>query len=295
MKVILLLNKNSGRFKKERNCFTEKKIKDVFNWFNIETELIELNNIDISEILKPKLNSSIDAVVAVGGDGTVSTAAAILSSHEIPLAILPAGSLNHFAKDLNIPFEIEKVAEYLSAGKTSKVDAGEVNGKIFINNSSIGFYPKVVRKRMENQKPGSSKWTAMAEAVLNAFKNYPLLEVNLVSGNKKVHCETPFIFIGNNEYYMDILNLGKREKLNEGFLSIYYPNSNDKYSMFRFAFLALINKLNKPEDFTTMLTKELRLDIPRPSIEIALDGELHKFTPPLEYKILPGCLNVIVP
>ncbi len=212
MKVLIVLNKNSGRLADSANDITEKKIKSAFNRFAIETEIIGLNSSSISEILKAKLNKSIDAVAAGGGDGTVSSVADALALSEIPLAILPAGTLNHFAKDLKIPFELEKAAEIISKRKTIKVDAGEVNGKIFINNSSIGFYPKIVKKRIENQESGASKWSAMGDAILYVFKKYPLLEVNLKYEKEKINCKTPFVFIGNNKYYTDILSLGIKRK-----------------------------------------------------------------------------------
>ena len=297
MKILTIINKNSGVNNISGNEFTPGNIENTFNSLNIENEIIQTNGEDISKVIKSKLNSSIDAIAAAGGDGTVSAVAnCLISSHsDLPLAVLPAGTLNHFAKDLKLPLDLKASAEVISKGKITKIDAGEVNGKIFINNSSIGFYPKVVKKRLQNQKLGGSKWTAMGNAILNAFNKFPLLEVIVESEEEKINCKTPFVFIGNNEYYFDILNLGTRDKLDQGYLSLYYPNSSDKYSMFRFAFLALINKLHQPKDFSIVFTKEASLNINKSRIEAALDGELFTFTPPLKYKIIPKCLNVIVP
>ncbi len=297
MKILTIINKNSGVNNISGNEFTPGNIENTFNSLNIENEIIQTNGEDISKVIKSKLNSSIDAIAAAGGDGTVSAVAnCLISSHsDLPLAVLPAGTLNHFAKDLKLPLDLKASAEVISKGKITKIDAGEVNGKIFINNSSIGFYPKVVKKRLQNQKLGGSKWTAMGNAILNAFNKFPLLEVIVESEEEKINCKTPFVFIGNNEYYFDILNLGTRDKLDQGYLSLYYPSSSDKYSMFRFAFLALINKLHQPKDFSIVFTKEASLNINKSRIEAALDGELFTFTPPLKYKIIPKCLNVIVP
>jgi diacylglycerol kinase family enzyme len=295
MKVIIIINKNSGAFVNSGNEFTKDRIKTVFRNLGIDNEIIPVNGNSISEIIRSKLSTNIDAVVSAGGDGTVSTAANALLGRNIPLAVLPAGTLNHFAKDLGIPLDLEKAAQVISNRKILKIDAGEVNEKIFINNSSIGIYPKVVKKRIENQRLGGSKWAAMGNAIIKIFKKFPLLEVNIDSEEEKISCKTPFVFVGNNKYKIDILNLGTREKLTEGYLSLYYPNSRNKNSIFRFAFLALINKLDQLKDFTILLTKEARLNIDSPKIEVTLDGEIYNFTPPLKYKIIPRCLNVIAP
>ena len=83
----------------------------------------------------------IDAIIVGGGDGTVHTVAGATVGHDIPLGIIPLGTLNHFAKDLNIPLSLDDAIETIAAGVYRDVDVGEVNGEIFINNSSIGVYP----------------------------------------------------------------------------------------------------------------------------------------------------------
>jgi diacylglycerol kinase family enzyme len=295
MKVIILLNKKSGSTAATGSDFTEEKIKEVFNAFSIKNKIIKVGGPDILENIKSQLDNEIDAVVASGGDGTISTAANAVTDTNVPLGILPAGTLNHFAKDLKIPLQLEESVRIISGFKIEKVDTGEVNGKIFINNSSIGFYPKVVKKRIQNQRLGGSKWVAMGSAVINVFKRFPLVEVKVESDTQKIDCRTPFIFIGNNEYLMDLLNLGSRENINKGYLSLYYPNSSGKYSMFKFALLGLFNRLDQQKDFSITLTKEVSLSLNKKIIEVAIDGEVHHLNPPLNYKIKPSSLNVIVP
>jgi diacylglycerol kinase family enzyme len=86
-------------------------------------------------------------VVAGGGDGTVNAVAGVLAGTEKPLGVLPLGTLNHFAKDLGIPHEVERAVQLLGTGAPRRVDVAEVNGRVFVNNSSIGVYPLAVRER----------------------------------------------------------------------------------------------------------------------------------------------------
>ena len=103
-------------------------------------------------------------VVAGGGDGTIAAVAAALVDTDVTLGVLPLGTLNHFAKDLGIPLDLEAAVRTLFAGNVARVDVGEVNGRIFLNNSSIGFYPQIVRERERLQRHGTGKWVAVARA-----------------------------------------------------------------------------------------------------------------------------------
>jgi diacylglycerol kinase family enzyme len=93
-------------------------------------------------------------VVSGGGDGTIAAVAAALVGKDAVLGVLPMGTLNHFAKDLGIPLELEKAVQTLFTGKVARVDVGEVNGRVFLNNSSIGFYPRLVQERERQQRQG---------------------------------------------------------------------------------------------------------------------------------------------
>ena len=112
-------------------------------------------------------------VVGGGGDGTIAAVAAALVGTDTPLGVLPMGTLNHFAKDLGIPLELEKAVQTLFTGKVAQVDVGEVNGRIFLNNSSLGFYPRIVQEREREQRQGHSKWVAFARAAALMFATLP--------------------------------------------------------------------------------------------------------------------------
>ena len=98
--------------------------------------------------------NEVDVIVAGGGDGTIHTIAAVLAGTGVPLGILPLGTLNHFAKDLGIPMELHDAVDVVAAARGVNVDVGEVNGIVFINNSSIGVYPYMVldRERLRRRR-----------------------------------------------------------------------------------------------------------------------------------------------
>ena len=147
-------------------------------------------------------------IVAGGGDGTVSTVAAALVDTDICLGVLPLGTLNHFAKDLGLPLDLEAAVRCIATGVTSRVDVGEVNGRVFVNNSSLGLYPDIVRDREQQQKRfGRGKWHALLRASIAALRRYPFLQVSLAVEGRERAYRTPFVFIGNNAYRMEGLTM----------------------------------------------------------------------------------------
>ena len=92
----------------------------------------------------------------------------------MPLGVLPLGTLNHFAKDLGIPEKLEDAVALITAGHTRRVDLGEVNGEIFINNSSLGIYPYLVSDReRQTSATGRTKWVAASLAFLRVLRRFP--------------------------------------------------------------------------------------------------------------------------
>ncbi len=160
------------------------------------------------------ISGEADAIIVGGGDGSIRTVAAIVAGSGVPLGILPLGTLNHFAKDLKIPLGIDEAVEIIAAGKTSLVDIGEANGKIFINNSSIGIYPYLVldRERRRHRKK-LPKWLAMGIASLKVFRNLPIRRLSINAKQWKDVCRSPCVFIGNNEYHLTGPGVGSRDMI----------------------------------------------------------------------------------
>ena len=123
---------------------------------------------DVCGLARRAVEQGAAVVVAGGGDGTVNAVASILLGRDMALGVLPLGTLNHFAKDLGIPLDIEAATRTIFQGRQVSVDVGEVNDRIFLNNSSLGIYPRIVRYREAQRAQGQNKWIAFARAILAA-------------------------------------------------------------------------------------------------------------------------------
>lgn len=250
---------------------------------------------ELSGLVKRTAEGSSQVVVAAGGDGTVHTVANSLVGTGKILGVLPFGTLNHFAKDLKIPLDLEDAIATISDGLSIKVDTGEVNGYVFINNSSLGLYPHIVTERQKYQRLGAGKWSAFVWAAWSVLKRYPFVDVRLTLDGMSFKRRTPLVFIGNNRYEMEGLRIGARPCLSAGQLSLYTTNRTSRLGLFILGIRGLIGRLRVDGDFLEVCTKEIWMDTKRPRVRVAFDGEVRVLTPPLHYRILPQSLRVMVP
>jgi diacylglycerol kinase family enzyme len=212
------------------------------------------------------------------------------------MGILALGTLNHFARDAGIPIALEDAVKVIAAGHARDVDLASVNDRIFVNNSSIGVYPQVVRHReAQRQRLGRGRWLAMFFAAVDALRRFPVVRVRIGVEDRTVLRTTPFVFVGNNEYEMSLFTVRGRKSLDCGRLSLYVANRTGRFGMFRLALRALVSRLDQAKDFDSALLSELWVETGKRHLHVALDGEVETMKPPLHYRSVPKALKVIVP
>jgi diacylglycerol kinase family enzyme len=244
-------------------------------------------------------DASIDAVVLAGGDGTVSSGAAALAGTAKPLGVLPLGTLNHFARDLGIPLELDKALLLVAAGEPRAVDVAEVNGRVLVNNCSIGLYPEaVLRRELLRRAFRWGKWRAMLRGGWEALARFPVLGLTLRLPQRTLSLRTPQLVVGNNPYQTRLFQLGRRAELDRGELWVYVAHSLGRFGFLRLALRALLGRLEQEHDFQALCTTgTLRIETRRAGhrIRAALDGELVELESPLAFRTRPGELLVIAP
>jgi diacylglycerol kinase family enzyme len=238
----------------------------------------------------------LDAVVAGGGDGTISCAAGLLAGTGRPLGVLPLGTLNHFARDAGIPADLDTAVAVIAAGHAADIDLGEVNGRTFINNSAVGLYPRMVRDReAQQERLGHGKRRAMLAASLRALRNFGRHRLTIRIAGHEAPVRTPLLFVGNNRYETSLLTFGRREALDRGELCLYAPLVRSRFHLIRLGLRSLIG-LTRQRDFVSIdgLT-ELVVQSHRPVLSVSMDGEVERMETPLRYRIRRGALKLIVP
>jgi len=247
-------------------------------------------------LAKDAIQQNYEIIVAGGGDGTVNAvASALVGNSSIKLGILPMGTFNHFARDLGIPIEMEKAVEIIVAGQVQSVDVGEVNGRIFVNNSSLGLYPAMVRLRESLQKSGHTKLLAALWASIRIFIRFRRLRLELHPATGSIlKRKTPMLFVGNNPYATSIATLGTRPSLDRGLLWAMMPTASTRWGLLSSLF-AILSGREEASDIFTFEATNLVVASNRHLLKVAIDGEVLQLSLPLNYRTRPKSLQVIVP
>src|SRR4029077_2094479 len=179
---------------------------------------------------------------------------------DLPLGVLPLGTLNHFAKDMGLPLGEEDAVRAALSGRIATVDVGEVNARTFLNNSSIGLYPRIVRFREAERRKGHGKWLAFLRAIVAILRRHGLFHVELqIDEGKLLSRRTAFVFIGNNEYETAGLNIGARRRVDGGALWLCLPRRGGRVDLLRLALLTLFGRLKDRElEFRSATAVEIK-------------------------------------
>jgi diacylglycerol kinase family enzyme len=293
--MIVILNARSGTAARFKDL--EPRIAELFRAVGLNAEIISVAGKDVNAAAKQAVSGHHETIVAAGGDGTVSAVAAeVAGTKKKVLGVLPLGTLNHFAKDLHLPLNLEGAVRTIAERNITTVDVGEVNGRVFINNSSLGIYPHIVHRRIvEQMRLRIGKWPAFIWASMRAFRRFPFLDLRIEVKGTELRRETPFLFVGNNEYEMTGFRIGARKRLDAGKLGLYLTRRVGRWGLIRLAVRALLGQLSQQKDFEAYMVDEAFVEAHRRLILVAADGEVRWMELPLQYRSRPGALRVIAP
>jgi YegS/Rv2252/BmrU family lipid kinase len=235
-------------------------------------------------------------LIVGGGDGTIGAAASALVGTDTRLGILPLGTLNHFARDLGIPTDLDEACALIAKGSDRRVDVAEMNDRIFINNSAIGLYPlMVVDRDVQRRRLGRSKRLAMLVASLRTLARFNHQRLTLTVNDEKARVDTPLLFVGNNNYRIDLGAPGQRERIDDGQLCVMVMRKKTRGGLIAASIRALFNR-SRPDDMVYLDGVErLRVGSQRSQLAVSLDGEVVSSAPPLDYRIRKKALRVIAP
>lgn len=296
MRIAVLLNSDGGRLSRDPELADQTRA--AFAAAKVEARIETLSAAKLVERARELIGTGgLDALAIGGGDGTLGAVAALLSGTGLPLGILPFGTLNHFARDAGIPADVAGAVAVVTAGYAKAVDLAEVNGHVFVNNSSVGLYPLMVRDREHQQdRLGRGKWPAMARAAVRAAWRLSRWRLIIHAAGQSENIETPILFVGNNRYETSLFGLGTRAALDDGALFLYALKGRSRMALARSVVRALLGRLDQDRDFVVIGgVAEARIDSRRKRLHVAADGEALTLDTPLRYRIRPGALKLLVP
>jgi diacylglycerol kinase family enzyme len=205
------------------------------------------------------------------------------------------GTLNHFAKDVGIPRHLEAAVRNMFTGQVTNVDVGEVNGRVFVNNSGIGFYPHFVRQREEQEQHGHVKRVAFVLALRSMIRRYFRLRIKVrMDQAEALEHVTPFLFVGNNRYQTAGLEIGTRSRLDGGQLWVCTAPRTKRQNIARIALRTLVGRATD-EELNAFEVNEIWVQPGTPRVNVSTDGEVSVMDAPLHYRVRPQALRVVVP
>lgn len=280
---IVVYNPRSG------GKFTRKQLTPLLKKHNLQpSHWIKIGD-GFEQTLKKHV-TTLSLVVAVGGDGTMGSIAGVVAEHNATLLPLPGGTLNHFTKDLGVDQDIETALDHAVKTRPRLIDIASINGTYFVNNSSLGLYPDslVIRQDVERRL---GKWPGALFGWVRSF--FRFRRYYLTVGDTPI--VTPFIFVGNNTYSLELLRLGSRADLDKGELWVAVARATNRWQLARIFLQVLSGTHDKAQDYHVYkLHDSLDIQTRRASVHVARDGEVMRKETPLTYRIHKKALRVLV-
>jgi len=260
--------------------------------------------LDVHAVQPAKLTDEIRAAVAggapricvIGGDGTIETAAAVLAGTATELAIIPGGTLNHFARACGIPLDVSEAAKVAVSGTTRTVDLGVVNDRIFINTSSVGAYVRFVRTRERFERYVGYRFASLLAGV-RILPSIRPFEVTIQVPGQEIVGATPLVFVGVGERTLRPPDIGGR--VTGGTRALHVMIVHAKARRWARAYdRSVRGRTYRWDDWSPTfvdghLADGCRIALPRARGPVAVDGEISTMGTPLVYRLQRDALRVV--
>lgn len=288
-KGVLFLNPLAGTFPGESSLRTTAAAHGL--------RVVEIQPaLDVRAVVRESLDAGMRTFVVAGGDGSVHHVAQALVSTEGILGVVPVGSVNHLARDLQIPVDDWQAAfEIALRGEVRQIDVGRVNGRYFLNSVMLGIYPTISAYR-ERFRSVNSRWAAYLKAMRLALHHFPHVTLVVELDGRVETFRTQMFVVAVNSY--DLAQVGvvaPKTTFNDGRLSIYSLSFMSRWQFIRATAKYFRGKVGEVPGFRSIRTTQLRVDTGRRRLRVSLDGELVEMQTPLQIAAVPSSLLVRAP
>lgn len=296
MKIALVLNSDAGTLRGSDTTAVAAKITAIFqaHGHDVTTTLAEGREA-VAAIRRIAAAKQVEVVVAGGGDGTISAAAAACADSGTALGVLPLGTMNLFARSLNIPLSIEPAAEALAGGEIAAVDIARVNGRPFVHVLALGFHPELVEER-EKTPSYRSRLEKMAGSVRSwwrVIRRPRRIFVAIRTDHQTMERETIGLVVSNN--VLGIGHLPYADRLDSGLLGVYITRAGTPAEIARVTAEAAVGLVSLSPLVEHLTSQAVDIRFHRSRIKATVDGELVRLPGPLRVESVAGGLKVLRP
>ena len=236
------------------------------------------------------------AIVAAGGDGTIRTVAAAVAGSGIPFGVIPLGTFNWFARDLGLPDDLAACAEIIRSGTLRDIGVGEINGRVFLINCSLGLYRRLIEERERHKSRfGRNRLVAYLSGLYTALRPHPFYGIDLAIDREHRRVRTPLIFVAHNKLQLENYGFDVGRVRDFGRLVAIIPKPVGRGGLLKLALRGLLGRLAGAPELDVFEAREIRIGSRRGRVKVAIDGEVIRCTMPLTITIMDRALRVFVP
>jgi diacylglycerol kinase family enzyme len=284
---VLIMNPKSGGGKAE-----QFHLPDECRARGIEPIVLQPGD-DLIQLAEDAIARGADVIGMAGGDGSQALVATVAAQHGIPHVVVPAGTRNHFALDLGLDrADVVGALDAFGEAVERRIDLAEVNGRIFVNNASLGLYAKIVQT--PEYRDAKLKTAADLLPGLLGPEAEPL-DLRFAGPHATEYSTAHLILVSNNPYQLDhIGGRGTRERIDAGTLGLVAARISGPGEARRFVALEAAGQVRRFEGWLEWESAQFRVDSGGP-VEIGIDGEALLMDPPLVFSSRPGALVIRLP
>jgi diacylglycerol kinase family enzyme len=250
--------------------------------------------------LKDRIQQAVDEgaprILIAGGDGSIRTAVEVVAGTDVELAVLPAGTLNHFAKDHELPTDLNEAAKVAGGNFVIKTDVGRVGDNLFHGTCSIGAYVRFMRTRERLEHTFGYRIATFLAGIWTFFR-MPTIAVELEVGGHKQTMRTPLVFVAVGERELKVPTLGGRVPNGRRGLHVMAVRGRRRARLFLLAIDAFsegVRKASRSPELDSFIVDRCSITMRRKKVRISFDGEAATADIPLEYHLERDVLNLVV-
>ncbi len=293
--ICIVMNAGSG---KRRG---REQAEEIEQLFERHPQRIALRLVDKGENIAAEARRAAEEgcgiVVAAGGDGTINAVAGAIAGTGAALGVIPLGTFNYVARSLGIPLEPEAALDAIVRGSDRPMRLGDVNGRIFLNNASLGAYAKILETRETVYRRFGRSQIAAHWSVLTTLAEFRSPLAARVTVDGEVHrVRTPLAFIANNPFQLEEFGFDEAaERVRQGELALFLAPDRTRFQLIMFALDLALGRLKPHRDFELLFGRDILVETRRPGSLVARDGERERMPAPFRFKVIEGALSVRVP
>lgn len=290
-RLCVICNKGSGR-----NTHEADAVHAAMAVLGDRAVLRQVAGRDLEEAARGAVAEGFGAIIAAGGDGTIMAVAGAVAGSGLRFGVLPLGTFNYFARGLGIPEDPEEAARVILAGHTRRMPMGEVNGRLFLNNASVGIYPAILRAREETYARWGRRRLVAHWTALRTFLRFQRpLHLTILADGEERRVRTPLLFAARSAYQLESFGLAGTDCVERGRLAVFVAPDTGRAGMIHKAWRLVRRSMREGRDFDLICAEAVTILTRSRHLTVACDGEKYRMRTPLHLRMRPDAIEVFAP